>query len=334
MMPRIASIHDNFSLACCNKARTNRRKDNLSGQYSPEPQKYVRIDGTHRKWLAASLIIFGVSTFIYIAYAASAPAGPSGGSVTGLAFGIIGSAFMLFAGLLAARKKVAVWRLGRAQAWLRGHLWLGMLSLPMIFFHAGFQFGGVLTTVLMILLITVVASGIFGAALQHYVPSVMTSEIPMETIFEQINHIRAQLVAEADALVDSVCGPVNAGNLAISERGGVAIANAAATPAAVLPLRDFYTRQLRPFLQHEHLRSRPLGLRDDSARIFDGLRTVLPSSAHEPTKKLEEICEEERQLRRQVRMHHWLHGWLMIHVPLSLALLLLGCVHAIMALRY
>jgi hypothetical protein len=294
----------------------------------------VRIDGTHRKWLAASLIIFGVSTFIYIAYAASAPAGPSGGSATGLAFGIIGSAFMLFAGLLAARKKVAVWRLGRAQAWLRGHLWLGMLSLPMIFFHAGFQFGGVLTTVLMILLITVVASGIFGAALQHYVPSVMTSEIPMETIFEQINHIRAQLVAEADALVDSVCGPVNAGNLAISERGGVAIANAAATPAAVLPLRDFYTRQLRPFLQHEHLRSRPLGLRDDSARIFDGLRTVLPSSAHEPTKKLEEICEEERQLRRQVRMHHWLHGWLMIHVPLSLALLLLGCVHAIMALRY
>jgi hypothetical protein len=294
----------------------------------------VRIDGTHRKWLAASLIIFGVSTFIYIACAASSPAGPSGGSATGLAFGIVGSAFMLFAGLLGARKKVAVWRLGRAQAWLRAHLWLGMLSLPMIFFHAGFQFGGVLTTVLMILLITVVASGIFGAALQHYVPSMMTSEIPMETIFEQIDHIRAQLIAEADALVDNVCGPVHSGNLAISERGGVAIATAAPTPAAVLPLRNFYTRQLRPFLQHEHLRNRPLGLRDDSARVFDSLRTVLPSSAHEPTRKLEEICEEERQLRRQVRMHHWLHGWLMVHVPLSLALLLLGCLHAIMALRY
>jgi len=294
----------------------------------------VRIDGTHRKWLAASLIIFGAGTFIYIAYATSSPSGPSGGSAVGLGFGIVGSAFMLFAGLLAGRKKVAVWRLGRAQTWLRGHLWLGLLSLPMIFFHAGFQFGGTLTTVLMILLITVVASGIFGAALQHYMPSVMTAEIPMETIFEQIDHIRAQLVAEADELVERVCGPLQTGHLAPAERGGVAIVTATATPTAVLPLRDFYTRQLRPFLQHEHSRNRALGLRDDSTRIFDGLRTVLPSSVHEATKKLEEICEEERQLRRQVRMHHWLHGWLMLHVPLSLALLLLGCVHAIMALRY
>ncbi len=290
------------------------------------------IDATHRKWLIASLIILGVSTFVYIAYAASSPAGPTGGSATGLTFGIVGFAFMIFAGLLAARKKVAIWRLGRAQAWLRGHLWLGLLSLPMIFFHAGFQFGGVLTKVLMVLLITVVASGLFGAALQHYVPRVMTSEVPMETIFEQIDHVREQLVAEADALVDGICGPTKIEDVALSGSGGAAVATVA--PAAVLPLRDFYTRQLRPFLLHEPLRNLSLSNRADSSRIFDGLRTVLPSDAQDVTRKLEEICEEERQLRRQVRMHHWLHGWLLLHVPLSLALLLLGCIHAIMALRY
>ena len=92
--------------------------------------------------MVASLVVLGVSTAVYITYAARSPSGPSGGSAIGLTFGIIGSAFMLFAGLLAARKKVPVWRLGRAQAWLRGHLWLGLLSLPMIFFHAGFRFGG------------------------------------------------------------------------------------------------------------------------------------------------------------------------------------------------
>jgi hypothetical protein len=292
----------------------------------------VLIDATHRKWLIASLIILGVSTFVYIAYAASSPAGPTGGSATGLTFGIVGFAFMIFAGLLAARKKVAIWRLGRAQAWLRGHLWLGLLSLPMIFFHAGFQFGGVLTKVLMILLITVVASGLFGAALQHYMPRLMTSEVPMETIFEQIDHVREQLVAEADVLVDGICGPTQIEDVALSGGGAVAVATAA--PAAVLPLRDFYTRQLRPFLLHEHLRNLSLSNRADSSRIFDGLRTVLPSDAQDVTRKLEEICEEERQLRRQVWMHHWLHGWLLLHVPLSLALLLLGCIHAIMALRY
>lgn len=292
----------------------------------------MRIDATHRKWLIASLIILGVSTFVYIAYAASSPAGPSGGSATGLTFGIVGFAFMIFAGLLAGRKKVAIWRLGRAQTWLRGHLWLGLLSLPMIFFHAGFQFGGVLTRVLMILLITVVASGLFGAALQHYMPRMMTSEVPMETIFEQIDHVRDQLVTEADALVDGVCGATQTEQFALS--GGGAIALATPAPAAVLPLRDFYTRQLRPFLLHDHRRHQTLAARADSARLFEGLRTVLPSDAHDATRKLEEICEEERQLRRQVRMHHWQHGWLLLHVPLSLALLLLGCVHAIMALRY
>ena len=108
-----------------------------------------------------------------------------GGSALGLAFGIVGSAFMIFAGLLAGRKKVPVWRVGRAQAWMRGHLWLGLLSLPIIFFHAGFRFGGPLTSVLMVLLIIVVASGIFGAVLQHYLPNMITGAVPVG------NHLRA-----------------------------------------------------------------------------------------------------------------------------------------------
>ena len=29
-----------------------------------------------------------------------------------------------------------------------------------------------------------------------------------------------------------------------------------------------------------------------------------------------------------------MHGWLLVHVPLSMALLLLGAVHAVIALRY
>jgi hypothetical protein len=49
---------------------------------------------------------------------------------------------------------------------------------------------------------------------------------------------------------------------------------------------------------------------------------------------LENICEEEHQLRRQIRIYVWLHGWLLVHVPLSMALLVLGAVHAVMALRY
>src|SRR6201984_946392 len=133
---------------------------------------------------------------VYVIYATRSASGPRGGRPIGLAFGIIGSARMVFAGWVGARKKVPVWRLGRAQTWMRGHLWLGLLNLPLICFHAGFRFGGLVTTVLMILLMVVVASGIFGAALQHYMPTIVTERVTMETIFEQIGDIRAQLIAE------------------------------------------------------------------------------------------------------------------------------------------
>jgi hypothetical protein len=258
----------------------------------------VRIDHTHRKWLAASLIILGVATAVYIPYALHSRSGPSGGSPIGLAFGIVGSLFMVFAGLLAGRKKVPVWRLGRAQTWMRGHLWLGLLSLPIIFFHAGFRFGGPLTTVLMVLLIIVVASGLFGALLQHYLPNVMTLQVPSETIFEQIDHVRAQFVEDADSVI------------------------------------SFYRREMRPFLESHGARHPMLSNRERARSAFEGLRMLVPAELQEATRRLEQICEEERQLERQTLLHHWLHGWLMLHIPLSFALLLLGCVHAIVALRY
>ena len=294
----------------------------------------MRMDRTHRAWLIASLIILGVATAIYVVYAASSAAGQSGGSAVGLMFGIAGSLCMIFAGLLAARKKVPVWRLGRAQTWMRGHLWLGLLSLPLILFHGGFRFGGPLTSVLMVLLIVVIVSGLFGAALQHYMPPVMTTRIPMETIFEQIDRVRAQLLAEADEMVEAACGPLSLRNAspAVAARSSVATATVATTET--LPLCNFYSRDMRPFLQQERAQNPTLSNQAKAAGIFEGLRTLLPIEFHGTVKNLEDICEEERQLRRQIRYHHWLHGWLMLHVPLSLALLLLGCAHAIMALRY
>jgi hypothetical protein len=294
----------------------------------------VRIDRTHKSWLIASLVILGAATAVYIPYARNSITGPRGGSAMGFAFGIIGFTFMIFSGLLAARKKVEVWRLGRAQSWMRGHLWLGLLSLPMILFHGGFRFGGPLTAVLMVLLILVVASGLFGAALQHYLPKVMTFEVPFETIFEQIDHVRAELLAEADELIARASAPMKL-------VAGAPSGDLAATADSVLgaeetlaPLRNFYAREMRPFLEDHRQRDQSLADEEKARGIFEGLRRLLPAGMHETTTSLEEICAEARQLRRQVRLHHLLHGWLMLHIPLSFALLILGCVHAVMALRY
>jgi len=295
----------------------------------------VRIDSTHKKWLIASLIIFVVATAVYVPYAAESPYGPSGASGIGLTFGIAGFAFMIFAGLLGARKRFPVWRVGRAQAWMRGHLWLGVLSLPLIFFHSGFRFGGPLTAALMVLLIVVVVSGVFGAVLQHYLPTVMTEQVPLETIFEQIDRVRGQLLEEADQTVARVTALVAPLVTAIPTRVAMATEEAAViTEADVAPLRAFYDREIRPFAEKPDARGYALADAARARAMFEGLRTLVPPAVHESVKDLEDICEEERELRRQVRLHHWLHDWLLFHIPLSFALLLLGAVHAVMALRY
>jgi len=296
----------------------------------------VRIDSTHRKWLIFSLVFLGASTAAYVFYVMRAPHGPSGSSLFGLIFGCVGFAFMIFAGLLGARKKVPVWRLGRAQAWMRGHLWLGLLSLPLILFHGGFRFGGVTTSVLMILLIVVVISGVFGAVLQHYMPPAMTSHVPLETIFDQINRVRGQLLEEADEFVEGITasgGPL--ATAAVSRAAAIATEElAAVSETDVAPLRKFYEREMRPFLEKPDSRGHALADAAKSHAMFIGLQTLLPPEVHETVKDLADICEEERQLRRQAQMHRWLHGWLILHIPLSLALLLLGAVHAVMALRF
>src|SRR5690349_6991401 len=135
----------------------------------------------------------------------------------GLLFGTTGFGFMIFAALLGARKRVPTWRIGRAQNWMRGHLWLGLLSLPAILFHGGFHFGGTLTSVLMWLLIVTVVSGLFGAVLQHYVPRVMTTDVKLETIYDEIGTVKTLLREEADRSVEGICGSLGLGRSASEE---------------------------------------------------------------------------------------------------------------------
>ena len=297
----------------------------------------MRIDRTQRPWIIVTIVLFVASLAAYIVYALESPGGPSGGSAMGLTFGIAGYAMMLYAGLLGARKRVPVWRLGRAQTWMRGHLWFGLLSLPMILFHGGFAFRGPLTAVLMWLFFIVIASGIVGALVQHYIPRMMTRRVPMETIYEEIPHVRRQLLDEADQLAATICGPFDGESPAEP-----VLAGQGAPTAALVEIeqqdrarfREIYLQKVRPFLNDPESQATELASSRRSSEVFESLRRLLSSPVHPVLNDLENICEEEHQLSRQIRIYHWLHGWLLVHVPLSIALLVLGGVHAVMALRY
>jgi hypothetical protein len=416
-----------------------------------------------------------------------------GGTPLGLWFGSISLAIFIFAALLSLRKKIPLWRVGTVQRWLRAHIWLTILTIPLVILHSGFRFGGAMTTFLMVLYGVVMVSGFYGLFLQHVMPRLMKERLPAETVFEQIPHIRSQLAAAAEKMRDSfkpappkktdaaalapsatktaaagaavmastkgelstpvaraksvtgsavTAAPVTAAATSASAAPAAkaaesevapapaSIPNAAVTPAApkaetigtptarvqsdppgapvarsevpagdqpapsppVAPaapekpaadspppapaakppppaaapkpaapaaatkpaaaakpaakpaapadpaseavLIEFIERQILPYLQAhrgDRMRLNNPRFSDDTfrfvkLRVTEGYRS-----------RVEEIqgwCDERRMLDVQVRLHHWLHGWLFVHVPFSFLLLMLTIWHACVTLFY
>jgi hypothetical protein len=395
-----------------------------------------------------------------------------GGTPLGLWFGSISLAIFIFAILLSLRKKIPLWRVGTVQRWLRAHIWLTILTIPLVILHSGFRLGGPMTTFLMVLYTIVMVSGFYGLFLQHVMPRLMKERLPAETVFEQIPHIRSQLAAAAEKMRDSfkpapkkpdaaapaatpaktatVAGPVMAstkGELstpaarAKSATGSPEIAapvvaaaeapaaknpetpapvppsipNAAVTPAAPKPetigtptarvqsdppgapvarseippgdqpaptppvappaapspppaakptapaaakpaaaapakpaakpapppdpaseavLVEFIERQILPYLQArrgDRMRLNNPRFSDDTFRF---VKLRVSEGYRSRVEEIQTWCDERRMLDIQVRLHHWLHGWLFVHVPFSFLLVMVTIWHACVTLFY
>jgi hypothetical protein len=307
----------------------------------------VLIDRTHRPWFIFFVASLAVASVVYAIYASMAVGGPSGGSTVGLVYGIVGYALMIFAGLIGLRKKYPVWRVGRATSWMRGHLWLGLLSFPLIVFHSAFKLGaGGLTRALMVLFIIVVVSGLVGAVLQHFLPRLMMQQVEFETIYEQIDSVRIQLLQEAERIVADLRSALEGDTTFFEEkqramaasagtRGGLTYASGLGVDDRTGGIVDeFFQTDLRPFLLETKEGRGALAIKSEAAALFGRLRIEIPKTLWPKLDDLQSLCDEKRGLDRQRRLHHILHGWLLVHIPISYALLVLGAIHAVVALRY
>jgi hypothetical protein len=231
---------------------------------------------------------------------------------------------MVFAGLLAARKKAPRWQVGSAAWWLKGHIWLGLLSLPVTLFHTGFRFGGTLEQGLMAIYLVVMLSGFIGLLIQQYVPRLMKVTLPEQAIFEQLPVVTRGLRETADDHVADACGSlfVDPADEESEEY----------SPQRIL--RSFYLNTARPFLAEEVPDGSPLLNSTQSEGVFAQLGEVLPEDMLEVVREVEHAVDERRQLMSQLKLQRWLHGWLIFHVPVSISLLVLGIVHIATAVYF
>lgn len=278
---------------------------------------------------------------------------PGGSSRPGFVFGAVGGLIILFELLLWPRRRVRSWRLGSAQAWLRAHVWLGLLALPLVLMHARLLvIGGLLNVALMAVFLVVIASGVWGLWLQQFLPAMILDEVPGETIREQIDHVSAREAAEVGRLVRAVCEPADGAD----EEGDDAGAEYAVVTGframtgiqgrvvetlpvyAVIPgtreISRRFREEIRPFLLVGRRGGSPLAGRRQAEGFFAALRAGCPADAAGVVDRLERACEQRRQFDLQARLHDRLHRWLLVHVPLSFALGVLLAVHVPVALWY
>jgi hypothetical protein len=267
-----------------------------------------------------------------------------GGTPLGLLFGGTAAAIFIFAALLGVRRKRPTLKVGRLQTWLKAHIWLTILTIPLVLLHCGFRTGSPMTQGLLVLYAIVMVSGFFGLALQHFLPRLMKEQVPLETIFEQIPHIRAQLHEAAEELRKTLeTAPVPAPSAAASAGAveGAAttvvseISAVAAEPdPSIETLRQFLDQEALPYLSARRGDSMLLGMQRVSDDQFRLLKISVGPEWQGRVEQLQAWCDERRQLDRQTKLQHWLHGWLLVHVPFSILLLVYTGWHAVAGLFF
>ncbi len=296
----------------------------------------MRIDRSHFPWLLSVALATTACALLYWANLAPGalpfhlkpPAflGPTpperqsfGGTPLGLVFGALAFAIFLFASALGIRKKQRSWPIGNVQFWLRAHIWLTVFSIPLVALHCGTKTGGLHTTCLLGLYGLVMGSGFLGLGFQQLIPTLMKERLAREVVFEQIPYLRNTLYSSASLL-------------------RTPIAEAAAAPSKGDPCEQilcrFLDEECLPYLALPRGERHRLGNATAAREIFRTLKLNVANQWRPQVEELEAYCEQRRGMDLQTTCQHWLHGWLLVHVPCSIALLIFTAWHAWEALRF
>jgi len=271
----------------------------------------------------------GVAVGLVTRAPGSALFGYTNGTTTiGYYAGVVGFLIIIFEMLLWVRKRLRGRRLGAARTWMFWHIWLGLACLPLAIIHSGFAYGGALTGIIMILFYAVIASGVWGLAFQQIIPKKLLDDIPQETIASERGKVMYDLFEEARALIDLLRLED------ADEVDGEVIVKTQLTTYRTKQLISFFDRQMGPFMLATGSGTGPLASQTRARQLFADLRAGAAPQLVATLNRLEAICETRRQLDRQYNLYWWLHSWLCVHLPLSIALLVLLVAHVGYALKF
>lgn len=235
----------------------------------------------------------------------------------GLAYGVLGTIAIVLLMGLGLKKRWSASTVGTVQGWTGAHVYLGLLTLIIIPFHAGLRFRLDIHTLAYALLVVVVLSGIVGVVLYIVIPPALTRRESEEGI----------LTEQAPAQITQILETMR------TFAGGKSEAFA-----------DAYREEFRKTIQNSDHRWRILfgghggeSLFKRSQHLAEWINRI-PSEEHGDFRRFSELALRKAKLEGQflehVRLHNAMQAWLALHVPFSFALMVLVFLHLFAVFYY
>lgn len=274
-------------------------------------QNRTFLDYRHYRYLKVALLLIAAALIAFILH--RPPIGSYGGTWLGYTLGV---ASVSIVGLLAwmGIRKRSYHGAGTMQGWLSAHVYLGIALIVLATLHSGFQFGWNVHTLAYLIMLAVIASGLYGLYAYLRFPHMLT-----ENLGDQ----------DFDSLLQE-----------ITKLDGLAQLNALQLPDDVVELVRHARKETRiGGTVLEQLRSRhPHCPTTMAVKQLHELGKTLRSSQIKLHRELYTLMLRREALvaraRRDIMLKARLHIWLYLHVPLSVALLAALLAHIMSILFY
>jgi hypothetical protein len=256
------------------------------------------------RWLWIALLLSGASIAGYLMI--DQEPRPNGGTWYGYTLGTIGFGLILWLSLLGVRKRrinPGAWSL---KAWTSAHVYLGLALAVIGTLHTGFQIGWNVHTLAYVLMLLVIATGIYGVIVYATLPQSLSANRKEMTRAQMLDALTA-----LDRQLESAAQP-----LARAESDLV---------IAALGQDVFYGGALA------RLTGSYPGCK--TAQALRGMGSGTEAEAR-VTALLEKRQEQLAQIRGQLRIRAMLEIWLFIHIPLTIALIAALTAHVISVFYY
>ena len=281
-----------------------------------------------RRYLWVAIVISLLAIVAYLLDDPQEP--PNGGTVLGYTLGTIGALLVIWLTWFGVRKRRYSSTRGTVQGWLSAHVYLGIALLVIVLLHAGFQFGVNVHTLAFVLLVLVVASGLWGVFIYLKYPERASanrdgSSRPelmdqLEDLDRRAQRIASELSHDFQEVIESSRVRTQLGSTLWARLRG---------------------RDLSQVVLHQDGQTSVVPNPGQEAAL-DWLANEQSRATDADTQgkigELSALIRNKRQLLRQIaedlRLQATMETWLYLHVPLSAGLLVALAAHIITVFLY